>query len=76
MRRGLGLAAAGLVLGLAAGAAGVRLLAAQVPGFDAGRPGVVALLTVLVLATAALAAALPAARTLAADPARSLRDGT
>lgn len=74
VRRGVVLAAAGLALGLAGGAAGIRLLAAQVPGFSADRPAVYVTLSVIVLATAAAAAALPASRALAADPARTLRD--
>jgi predicted permease len=73
MAQGLIPVVAGLALGVVGALAGGRLLASLLYGVHAGDPAVVALVSLTLLATAALACALPARRAAATDPVQALR---
>lgn len=74
LRRGLLIAAPGLVAGLAAAQAAGRWLASAVPGVSAGGFAVPAAAGAILLAVAALASALPARRAARTDPLSALRE--
>jgi ABC-type antimicrobial peptide transport system permease subunit len=67
--------AAGVAVGLGLAAAGARLLESQLFGVTGTDPATFAAVAVLLSAVAAAAAALPARRALAIEPAKALRVG-
>jgi ABC-type antimicrobial peptide transport system permease subunit len=73
--RGLGLAAAGALIGTAGAWASGRLLAARLFEVEPGDPSTFAVAIALLLATAALATWLPARRAADTDPLETLREG-
>jgi predicted permease len=72
LRHGLGMAAAGVVVGVAAAAAGAMLLRSLLYGVGPASPFTHAAVAVLLLVVAALAAYVPARRAVRIDPARAL----
>jgi putative ABC transport system permease protein len=74
LRQGLGLTAAGTVVGLLASLALSRVMRSQLFGVDAVDPASLAAAVALLLASAALAAAIPARRATRVDPIVALRD--
>ncbi len=72
-RDGIGAVAVGVVVGAALALALGRFIRGLLFGVQPGDPLTYALVCVLLLATAALACAVPARRALAADPAQALR---
>jgi ABC-type antimicrobial peptide transport system permease subunit len=73
LRQGLGLAVAGVVLGLGIAALGGRVLATLLYETSATDPGVYGGLSLLLLTIAALACYVPARRAMRVDPMRALR---
>jgi putative ABC transport system permease protein len=73
LRQGLGLAALGVVIGVAAAAGGARLLASLLYETSATDPTVYGGLALLLLTIAALACYVPARRAMGVDPMRALR---
>jgi putative ABC transport system permease protein len=72
-RRGLTLAAIGVIIGAALTIAAAPKLAAGFPGLGVSSPGVYVLVAVVLLAVAAAASYIPARRAGGLDPIRSLR---
>ena len=72
LKQGLGLAAAGIAVGLAVAWAGTRLLEGMLYGIDTRDPSTFATLAALVLGIAALACLVPARRASGVDPATVL----
>lgn len=73
LRQGLGLAAAGVAIGLAAAVAVTRPMASMLFGVSPSDPPTYAIVAVSLLAVAALASYLPAARASKVDPIVALR---
>ena len=73
MRRGQGLAAVGIVIGLAAAYAGGRSVASMVYGVHASDPLVLVSATVVVVLITWIATAIPARRASRTDPILALR---
>jgi predicted permease len=73
LRQGLGLAVAGVVIGLGIAALGGRVLATLLYETSATDPGVYGGLSLLLLTIAALACYVPARRAMRVDPMRALR---
>jgi ABC-type antimicrobial peptide transport system permease subunit len=73
MRRGQGLAAAGVLLGLASAYAGGRTVASMVYGVHASDPIVLLSATVVVVVITWIAIAIPARRASRTDPVLVLR---
>ncbi len=74
VRRGMGLALAGIALGLAGAFALARLMRTVLFGVAPGDPATFIGMAVVILGVAALASYLPARRAAAVDPAVTLRD--
>lgn len=74
LREGLGLTAVGLVVGVGAALGTGRLVAGLVPGLGAADPASLAVTAAVLLATAAVAALLPARRAARLDPAAAIRE--
>ena len=72
LKQGLGLATAGIAVGLAVAWAGTRLLEGMLYGIDTRDPSTFAILAALVLGVAALACLVPAWRATGVDPATIL----
>jgi ABC-type antimicrobial peptide transport system permease subunit len=73
VQHGLGLAVAGLVLGLLGAAALTRLAARQLHGVSATDPATFVGVAGILVAVALLACAVPASRASRVDPMRALR---
>ena len=73
LRQGLGLAALGVLIGVAAAATSARLLASVLYDTSATDPVVYGGLALLLLSIAALACYVPARRAMRVDPMRALR---
>jgi ABC-type antimicrobial peptide transport system permease subunit len=74
VRRGLALAGAGLVLGLAASAVLTRYMAGMLYGVQPFDPPTLAAVTGVLLAVSLVSSALPAYRASRVDPMKTLRD--
>jgi len=74
VRQGMGLAAAGIVLGLAGAVALTRVMASLLFGVSATDPATFSLVTVFLAATALAASYLPALRATRVDPMVALRE--
>ena len=73
MRRGMGLAGSGLIIGLAASVMLTRLMGSLLYGVGAGDPLTLMVVTVVLGVVAILACLVPAGRATAVDPVIALR---
>jgi ABC-type antimicrobial peptide transport system permease subunit len=74
MRQGVTIAGAGTILGLVAGLAATRSLAAVVYGVSTSDPATLLVAALVLMATTMLACYLPARRAASLDPARTLAE--